>query len=64
LAGLIDPFELPQRYHNMIAKVHNSNVGHFGVNRTYEKCKKAYGVWEYMCEHIKDLLENVHAAKK
>ena len=64
MAGLIAPFELPQRYHNMIAKVHNSNVGHFGVDRTYEKCKKAYGVWEYMRELIKVFIRNAHAAKR
>jgi len=64
LAGLIDPFELPQKYHNMIAKVHNSNVGHFGVDRTYEKCKKAHGVWEYMREHIKAFIRKCPCCQK
>ena len=48
----------------MIDKVHNSNVGHFGVDRTYEKFKKAYGVWEYMRELIKVFIRNAHAAKR
>jgi len=48
----------------MIAKVHNSNVSHFGVDRTYEKCKKAYGVWEYMREHIKAFIRKCPCCQK
>ena len=35
--GLLDEFNLPDKYYKLIARCHNSFVGHHGVYRT---CKK------------------------
>ena len=34
------------------------------MDRTYEKCKKAYGVWEYMREHIKAFIRKCPCCQK
>jgi len=63
-AGLLQPYEVDQNIKRKIAKIHNSNCGHFGVERTYQKCLKQYGAWDGMREHIRMFIRNCPCCQK
>ena len=40
LVPILDCYSLDSKTFQIISKVHNSSVGHFGVTITYERCKQ------------------------
>ena len=48
IALLVVPKELNQDIYRKLAKIHNSQVGHLGVERTYAKLKRSNDMWEGM----------------
>ena len=44
LASIRDGYKLDSESYKWISSVHNSMVGHFGVEKTYEHCKERWGV--------------------
>ena len=58
LAPILDGYSLDSKTYQKISKVHNSLVGHFGVNKTYERCKQKWGVWDHMKEDIKFFIKH------
>jgi hypothetical protein len=61
-ANIIEKFTLIQVQYKTIASVHNSNVGHFGLDRTLE-CLQAIGkMWLIQRQHVRSLLKiPIHA---
>ena len=56
LAPILDGYKLDSETYKRISSVHNSMVGHFGVEKTYgrcKSCKERWGVWDHMREDIK-----------
>ena len=51
--NIIKEFVVPGKERDVIAKVHNSEVGHFGVEKTFEKLVRQGHHWPYMREHVK-----------
>jgi hypothetical protein len=58
LAPIIDGYKLDSETYKRISSVHNSMVGHFGVEKTYERCKERWGVWDHMREDIKFFIKH------
>ena len=62
---LLEQFDIPSDKFTLIGKVHNSKVGHFGVEKTLTKLTqpdpntgKARAVpWQYMREHVKRFIQ-------
>ena len=58
LAPILDGYKLDSETYKRISSVHNSMVGHFGVEKTYERCKERWGVWDHMREDIKFFIKH------
>ena len=52
IALLVQPRVLTTQIHTKLSKVHNSSVGHLGVERTMAKLKRHNDVWESMRSDI------------
>ncbi len=48
----------------LISRVHNTNVGHHGVERTVEKLRAQQHDWEYMREHVRTFIKNCPCCQK
>ena len=57
-SSILDGYKLKQQTYDKISAVHNSIVGHFGVEKTYERCKESWGVWDHMREDIKFFIKH------
>jgi hypothetical protein len=53
-ANIIEKFTLTQVQYKTIASVHNSNVGHYGLDRTLKRLKAIGKVWEFQRQHVVD----------
>ena len=42
LNALIDEFEIPQKVTNFLSQIHNSQVGHLGVEKTIRRVEKIF----------------------
>ena len=51
--NILKEFVVPNKERDIIAKVHNSELGHFGQERTFNKLVKLGYHWNYMREHVK-----------
>jgi transposase InsO family protein len=47
---------IPDREYRLISKVHNSNVGHHGVERTIDKLHKLGHTWTHLREHVRKFI--------
>jgi hypothetical protein len=54
---LLDEFTIPEVVYEKIKKVHNSKVGHHGVERTLKKLHDQKESWKYMREHIRKFIK-------
>jgi hypothetical protein len=52
-APILEIKTLPTDVHTEIRKVHNSTIGHHGVDKTLRKLLRADKKWQYMREHIR-----------
>ena len=64
-------FKVPKDKYKLIAKVHNSTVGHHGVDRTYNKLltycenlKEPVALWQYMREHVRRFIKQCPCCQK
>ena len=46
IALLIPPKELSEEIYTKLAKIHNSIVGHLGVERIFAKLKRSDDLWD------------------
>ena len=64
LLCLIDKFEIPQEKYKLISEMHNSQVGHFGVDKTLNKLEALYPSWTYMREHVRRFIRQCPCCQK
>jgi len=61
---LLDDFKLSKEQYQLISKVHNSVVGHHGVERTVSKLHSTNQRWPYMREHVRKFIKQCPACQK
>ena len=57
ILNLLDEFKLDTNTYKRISAVHNSKIGHFGVEHTFAKLRAQNHNWPYMREHIKKIIK-------
>ena len=62
--GRLRGFQHPTGHFQAIAKVHNSNVGHHGVERTLAKLHLLKQTWTHMREHIRSFIKQCPGCQK
>ena len=62
--SLLDEFSIPPERYKLIAKVHNSLVGHHGVDRTMAYLHASNEPWPYMREHVKRFIKKCPCCQK
>jgi hypothetical protein len=63
-ANNIEKFTLTQVQYKTIASVRNSNVGHFGLDRTLKRLKAIRKVWEFQQQHVRYFIDHYPAVKR
>ena len=56
--------KIPQEYYDLIKKVHTTDVGHLGVEKTLERLKSLNHEWKGMREHVVLFLHNCPTCQK
>ena len=56
-ASIIEKFKLTPNQQRVIASVHNSLVGHFGLERTLKGLKDIGGTWEFRRKHVRHFID-------
>ena len=51
-------WEVPEKEHAIICKVHNTYSGHFGVEETLRRLRAQGQEWEYMRAHVKAFVQS------
>ena len=54
---LLDDFRISDKHYRLISKVHNSMVGHHGIDKTMNKLKLQGHEWLYMREHARRFIK-------
>ena len=54
--SLLELHKIPKRVRRIIGKVHNSSVGHHGVERTISKIKESGKSWAHMRQHVRTFI--------
>jgi hypothetical protein len=57
-ASIIEKFTLTKVQYRFISSVHNSNVGHFGLDRTLKRLKAIGKVWEFQRQHVRYFIDH------
>ena len=63
-ANTIEKFKLTRDQYNTISKVHNSQVGHFGLERTLKRLIDKKIVWQYMRQHVRWFIDHCSCCQK
>lgn len=61
---LLDAFKIPDDKYKKISTVHNSKIGHHGVERTMNKLYKMGEQWEYMRQHVRKYIKACPCCQK
>ena len=56
--------EIPERERAIIEQVHNTYVGHFGVEETLKRLRARRHEWQYMRTHVKDYVRTCPLCQK
>ena len=66
--GKLSLFRIPRKVHANISQVHNSTVGHFGVELTLKRLHSSFpgeeGKWPYQREHVKAFIKKCPCCQK
>jgi hypothetical protein len=54
--SLLELHNVPERFKDLIGEVHNSSVGHHGVERTIHKLKESGNSWRSMRQHVRSFI--------
>ena len=57
-------FTIPKDKYRIISSFHNGNIGHFGVERTYNKIAAHHEPWQYMREHVRRFIKRCPCCQK
>ena len=60
----VHTIRIPADRYRVISSVHNSNVGHHGVDRTYNKIKAIKKEWPLMRTHIREFIKQCPCCQK
>jgi transposase InsO family protein len=63
-ANIIEKFTLTQVQYRTISSVHNSHVGHFGLDRTLKRLKAIGKVWEFQRQHVRYFIDHCPCCQK
>jgi hypothetical protein len=63
-ASIIEKFTLTKVQYRTISSVHNSNVGHFGLDRTLKRLKAIGKVWEFQRQHVRYFIDHCPCCQK
>ena len=66
VAGIIEifPTRIPDEYYNNISSAHNSEVGHFGVEKTLAHLGKTNLTWKGMRKHVRQFIQQCPLCQK
>ena len=60
----IESYEPSPSQHSKIGRLHNSIVGHFGLERTLKRFKDLKDTWEYQRQHIRYYIDHCPCCQK
>ena len=63
-ASIIPKIKLTNIQYSKIAFVHNSRVGHFGLERTVKRLKDSDISWEFMRQHVRHFIDHCPCCQK
>ena len=63
-ANVIEKFTLTQLQYKLISGVHNSQVGHFGLERTLKRLKSMGKTWEFQRQHVRYFIDHCPCCQK
>ena len=63
-ASIIEKFKLTPNQQRVIASVHNSFVGHFGLERTLKRLKEIGETWEFQRQHVRYFIDRCPCCQK
>jgi len=64
IVAVLDAFSIPAIAYQRIKRVHNSSVGHHGVERTLNKLLQQGHKWTYMREHVRKFIHRCPCCQK
>jgi transposase InsO family protein len=62
--SIIDKFSLTEYQYKTIASLHNSHVGHFGLERTLKRLKDVGKTWEFQRQHVRYFIDHCPCCQK
>ena len=63
-SSIIEKFQLTSDQYHHIGKMHNSTVGHFGLERTLKRLKDQKLTWEFQRQHIRYFIDHCPCCQK
>ena len=63
-SSIIGKFTLSDTQYRKIGKMHNSTVGHFGLERTLKRFKDIDDTWQFQRQHIRYFIDNCPCCQK
>jgi transposase InsO family protein len=63
-ANIIEKFKLSREQHHTIGKFHNSEVGHFGLERTFKRLKDSNQTWQFQRQHVRRFIDHCACCQK
>ena len=63
-ASIIVNFKLTPNQQRVITSVHNSFVGHFGLERTLKRLKEIGETWEFQRQHVRHFIDRCPCCQK
>lgn len=64
LAAQYERSEIPKAERIILGQLHNSRVGHFGVEKTVQRLQAQGKHWQYMREHVKAFIKECPCCQK
>ena len=64
VATMYERIDIPNGKRTLLGKLHNSNVGHFGVEKTMQRLQARGEHWPYMREHVKAFIKTCPCCQK
>ena len=63
-ANIITKFKLSSNHYKIISFVHDSVVGHFGLERTLLRLKRLKRTWEFQRQHVRWFIDHCPCCQK
>jgi Integrase zinc binding domain len=63
-ANVIEKFKMTRFQHDTISKFDNSQVGHFGLERTLKRLKDTNNTWQLQRQHVRWFIDHCPCCQK